>query len=182
MQKTLLKFAPQAMVLAVALYWSWPALKIAFPRIAAGSSTAESKKPVGKAFAAVVLSPKFLPFPKRVPFLSADYRPKNAKLAKSGKGGKTLDTAAKVAAIRDSGLVLSGTCIMGDKRMAIINGQVYKEKDAIPQPGEETPSCFITNILPHRVLLSYQGEIVQLGYVNVAAKPAAAKNPEKPAK
>ena len=182
MQKTLLKFAPQAMVLAVTLYWSWPALKVALPQAAAAHPTAESKAPLGKAFAATVLSPKFLPFPKRDPFQLADHSPKNGKLVKSGKGGKKLDAAAKVAAMRDSGMVLSGTCIMGNKRMAIINGQVYKEKDSIPQPGEDTPSCFITNILPHRVLLSYQGEVVQLSYVNVAAKPVAANNPEKPAK
>ena len=160
MEKLLARFAPQAMVLAVALYWSWPALKVALPHVAAGPSAAESKKPVGKAFAAMVLSPKFLPFPKRNPFQLAGSTAKNAKSGAIRKRGKKLDAAEKVAAIRDSGLVLNATCIMGKQRMAIINGQVYKEKDLIPRPGEETPSCFVTAILPHKVLLSYQGEIV----------------------
>ena len=71
---------------------------------------------------------------------------------------------------------------MGKQRMAIINGHVYKEKEAIPQPGDETPSCFVTAILPHKVVLSCQGETVQLGYVNLATKPTAANSPEKSAK
>ena len=131
-----------------------------------------------------MLSPKFLPFPKHNPFLSANYKPKKKgpAVARSGRPGTKQDAATTAAAIRDSGLVLNATCIMGKQRMAIINGRVYKEKEAIPQPGADTPSCFVTAILPHKVLLSYQGETVQLGYLNVATKPAAANNPEKPAK
>ena len=183
MQNLMLKFAPQAMVLAVALYWSWPALKAAFPQVAASTYQAEAKKPAGPQFASTALSPKFLPFPKRNPFLSLEQKAKKAGAASLAKSGKKRGGATNAAATRDSGLVLNATCIMGRQRMAIINGHVYKEKDVIPRPGDETPSCFVTAILPHKVLLSCQGEIVQLGYLNlsVAAKPAAANNPQKPA-
>ncbi|MFZ1935956.1 MAG: hypothetical protein WCB27_10705 [Thermoguttaceae bacterium] len=178
----MIKFAPQAMVLAVALYWSWPALKTVFPQVAKLASKEEAKKPVGQQFAAKVLSPKFRPFPKHNPFVSLDSKQKAAALARSAKSGKKQDGTSKVAAAHDVGLVLNATCIMGQQRMAIINGHVYKEKEVIPQPGDETPGCFVTAILPHEVLLSCRGEIVKLGYVNVTAKPAAENCPQKPAK
>jgi hypothetical protein len=183
MQTLLIKFGPQAMVLAVALYWSWPALETAFPQVANTAQHADVKKPMAQDFAATVLSPKFLPFPKRNPFLSADYKPnKKAAMAQSRKPGAKRDGASTAADTRDVNLVLNATCIMGKQRMAIINGHVYKEKDVIPQPGDEAPSCFVTAILPHKVVLSCRGEIMQLGYVNLAAKPAPANSPLKPAK
>jgi hypothetical protein len=173
MQKSIIKFAPQMMVLAVSLYWCWPALQASFLQ-GAHPIVQEVKKPALPLFAADILHPKFLPLPKRNSFLALDYKPKKGgrgRLAASGK--KILDPAEKAAAFRDAGMILNATCIMGNQRMAIINGRVYKEKDSIPQPGDEAPSCFVTAILPHKVLLSYQGELQQLGYTNVISKPVA---------
>jgi hypothetical protein len=185
MQKSLVKFAPQMMVLAVALYWSWPALKASLPQVSASAYKTEVKKPAGPEFAAAALSPKFLPFPSRNPFLALDHKPKKAGAAtatRMAKSGKKPDGAAKPTSILDAGFVLNATCIMGKQRLAVINDHVYKEKDVLPQAGDQTPNCFVTAILPHKVLLSCQGETVQLGYVNIASKPAAPTNPEKPAK
>lgn len=171
------------MVLVVALYWSWPTLKATFMQPSRAAAKADDAKPAGmKGFAATVLAPKFLPYPKQNPFQSADYKKEKATaVAKSGKPGKKMNAVAKVAALRSSGLVLTGTCIMGNERMAVINGKVYKEKEAIPQAGDETGACIVTSILPHKVLLSYQGETLQLGYVDIALK-AAANNRDKPTK
>jgi hypothetical protein len=182
MQKLMIKFAPQAIVLAVALYWSWPALKAIFPQVAKLADKAEVKNPAKKDFAANVLSPKLFPFPTHNPFLLLDHTQKATALARSARSGKKQDGTAKAAAAHNIGLVLNATCIIGQQRMAIINGRVYKEKEVIPQPGDETPGCFVTAILPHEVLLSCRGEIMKLGYVNVAAKPAAENSPQKPAK
>jgi hypothetical protein len=178
------KFVPIASVLAVAIYWSWPALKTVFPNAAAAVSKVESKKPEAQAFSAAVLTPTFLPFPKRNPFLSAEHKPKKSGAGRLGTTGKKSDAVANSAASSRSSLVLNATCIIGRQRMAVINGRVYKEKDAIPQAGEQAPSCFVTAIFPHKVLLACQGETVQLEYTNakVAAKPAATNNPQKPAK
>lgn len=174
MQKSIIKFAPQVMVLAVSLYWCWPALNASFLQGTRRVVQEEVKKPAAPLFAADILAPKFAPLAKRNSFLTLDYKPKkDAKGRLAGSGKKILDPAEKAAAFRDSGMILNATCIMGNQRMAIISGHVYKEKDAIPQPGDEAPSCFVTAILPHKVLLSYQGELQQLGYVNVASKPAA---------
>ena len=104
MQKSLIKFAPQAMVLAVAIYWSWPALQSAFPQVPNAACKVEPKKPTGQDFAAAVLSPKFLPFPKRNPFLSADYKPKKAAaMARAGKAGKKQDLALEMENVIEPG-------------------------------------------------------------------------------
>jgi hypothetical protein len=182
MPTSIAKFAPQAMVLVVALYWSWPTLKVTFLQPSRAIAKMDAPKPAGmKDFAAAVLSPKFVPFPKQNPFLTAESKKKKAAVAQSGKPGKKMDAKAKVAALRDAGLVLTGTCIMGKQRMAVINGKVYREKETIPQPGDEAGVCIVTSILPHKVLLSYQGETLQLGYVDIALK-AAGNNRGKPTK
>jgi hypothetical protein len=176
----IIKFAPQAMVLAVALYWSWPALKATFPQAAAAARKAEVKKPAAPSFAANVLAPKFLPFPKDNPFLSLEQKQKAIAVARAKKAGEKLGLAAKVAAIHNSDLVLNATCIMGRQRFAVINGHVYKEKEAIRRPGDDSPTCFLTAILPHKVLLSDRGKTVQLGYLNLANKPALGNSPNQP--
>ncbi len=183
MQKVLIRFAPQAMVLAVALYWSWPALSAVFLQPAKLDAAAETKKPATPDFAAKALSPKFLPFPKHNPFFALDHAQKATALAGSRKSGRKQAGMAKgIAAAHDVGLVLNATCIMGQQRLAIINGRVYKEKETIPQAGDESSSCFITAILPHEVLLSRRGEIMKLGYLNLAARAAAESRPQKPTK
>ena len=164
MQKTLIKFAPQAMVLAVALYWSWPALKAAFPQVADArrQGRAQEADGAGVRRRGAIAEVPSLPQTQSVP-IGRLHTEEGRRQARAGKSAEEADTATKVAAIRDSGLVLNATCIMGKQRMAIINGRVYKEKEAIPQPGDETPSCFVTAILPHKVLLSCQGEIRATG-------------------
>jgi hypothetical protein len=172
---------PQAIVLAVALYWSWPALKTAFFQTAtAGPKVASKKSTEPQDFAVMSLTPRFLPPSNHNPFLPL--YGKSATLAKSVKAGQRGKTAETAADIHDSGLVLNATCIVGEQRMAIINGRVYKEKETIERPGDGAASCVLTEIFPHKVLLSCQGETVQLSYLNVAAKPAAANDPRKPAK
>jgi hypothetical protein len=174
------KFAPQIIVLAIALYWSWPALKTFVPGPASSVPQVEAKKPgSSQDFARAALSPTFAPLASRNPFLASDTKLANAggRFQRGGTGG----TAKTAADIRDAGLVLSATCIAGGQRMAIINGKVYKEKEAIQRPGEEAGSCIVLDILPHKVLLSYQGETLQLSYVN-GTKRAAGGDPRKPAK
>jgi len=181
MPKSITKLAPQAIVLAVALYWSWPALKASVSQaatVAAKGAPKKSGEP--QDFAVLTLSPRFLPPSSRNPFLPV--YAKSAAVAKAVKPGQKKKTAETAADIHDSGLVLNATCIVGEQRMAIINGRVYKEKEAIERPNDAAGSCVLTDIFPHKVLLSCQGETLQLSYLNVAAKPAAGNDPRKPAK
>jgi hypothetical protein len=180
MQASITKYAPQAIVLVVALYWSWPALKAFTSKTTTAAANTAAKKPAGvQEFAATTLSPTFVPRSGRNPFLSVRPQQTTAGAGKPGQKG----TAAKAGTdVRDHGLVLNATFVAGRQRMAIINGRVYKEKETIPRPGEETPSCVVTGIFPHKVLLSYQGETLQLSYLNPAAKPAAGDDPQKSVK
>jgi hypothetical protein len=180
MSPAITKFAPQAVVLVVALYWSWPALKASVPKTAIVAPSAESKPSAGaQDFAGAVLSPTFAPPLNRNPFLSPDFKP--ALTAGSAKPGEKSKDEKAAADVHNPGLVLNATCIMGPQRFAVINGRIYKEKEAIQQLGGETPSCFVTQILPHKVVVSYQGETLQLRYANVAARPVAGNDPRKPA-
>jgi hypothetical protein len=145
---------PQAILLAVVGYWSWPSLQQAFSKPAAPA--AEAKKTAeAKEFSAATLSPTFPPPPTRDLF-----GPPGPMLAGKGKGrgASAKEIAEKMAAeAKDSGLVLKGTCIIGEQRLAYMNGRVYKEKDVIEGRGEEPINWVITDILPHKVLLSCQG-------------------------
>ena len=145
----------------------------------AGCATASKAKKATAAneFSAASLSPTFPPPSKRDPFfLPGAARTAKARSGRSGAGGVD---AVKAAEIKGSDLVLAATCIVGNQRMAMINGKIYREKDVIRGTGDEAPSYIVTEILPHKVLLSSQGEFVQLSYANAAAKPAAGKNARK---
>ena len=73
---------------------------------------------------------------------------------------------AKAAHADDARLVLNATCIMGEQRLAIINGRTYKLKDTLDQPNAAAPPCVITEILPHEVRLECQGKRLQLRYAD----------------
>jgi hypothetical protein len=176
---------PQAIVLAIALFWCWPSLKQAFfPSAPPKSAKKEAAAPDG--FTAAVLSPKFPPIPKRDPFeLLGTTRIAKDNKAK-GANGISKDAIEKaIADVKDSGLILNATLVMGQQRLAYINGRVYREKEAISIEGRgpDAPTWVVTSILPHKVLLSYQGTPLQLNYTNGAAaasSPRAKKrSPEK---
>jgi hypothetical protein len=174
------KLMPQAIVLAVALFWCWPSLKQAFFPSAPPKSAKKEVAPEG--FSAAALSPKFPPIPKRDPFelLGATRIVKDGK--SKGSNGTSKEAAEKaIADVKDSGLILNATLVMGQQRLAYINGRVYREKEAISIEGRgpDAPTWVVTTILPHKVLLSYQGTPLQLNYSNgvaAASAPRAKKN------
>lgn len=176
MPTSVVKLAPQVIVLIVALYWSWPFLQPA-PKPEPAPAK-DPKAAVAMTFTPAVLSPTFPPLPERNPFeFPGAARPKVAKSNKPGSKA-TVDKAAVEA--KGTSLVLGATCIIGDRRLAYINGRVYKEKEAIQGQGEDAAGWVVTDIYPHKVLLSYQGMPLQLNYTNgpTAArdtKPAAAE-------
>jgi hypothetical protein len=66
----------------------------------------------------------------------------------------------------DGRLVLNATCIMGDKRLAIINGRTYRPNDTIVSSNPKVPPCVVVDILPNQVLLTCQGKRLQLCYAD----------------
>jgi hypothetical protein len=175
------KLAPQAIVLAVVLYWVWPSLT----QKAAGPTSApkDKKAAVSQEFSAAILSPSFPSPSKRNPFEAAGT--KHVARDKKGKAAEKDLAAIAAADAKDSGLTLNATFVVGKGRLAMINGTVYKEKETIRGQGDDPVNWLITDILPHKVLLLHQGVPLQLCYTNgapkMAATKAADKKPRKPA-
>ncbi len=68
---------------------------------------------------------------------------------------------------------LDATCIVGQQRLAAINGQLYAAKDAIVPATPGAPHLKLLQVLPHKVLLEYQGKVFELTYSDAAAAHAA---------
>jgi hypothetical protein len=86
---------------------------------------------------------------------------------------------AQAAPDDDGRLVLNATCIMGDKRLAIINGRTYRPNDTLVSSNTKAPPCVITDILPNKVLLECQGKRFQLCYVDSLTSPPGASPPTR---
>jgi hypothetical protein len=173
MPTAITRLAPQAILLAVVLYWCWPSLQEGGARTAPVAEKT-AKTSLMADFSASSLSPTFPPPPTRNPF-----GPPGPMTARKGRGRipTKKEVAERMASdAKDSGLVLKGTCIIGQQRLALINDRVYREKDVIQGGGEEPINWVITDILPHKVFLSCQGMPLQLTYSNTSPKPAARKS------
>jgi hypothetical protein len=177
------KLMPQAIVLAIALFLCWPSLQQAFFPPAPPKSAKKEVAPEG--FSAASLSPKFPPVPKRNPFELPGTTRIVKKKAKGSSGSISQDITDKaIADAKDSGLTLNATMIVGQRRLAMINGHVYREKEVISPEGRppDSPTWVVTSIFPHKVLLSYQGTPLQLSYTNgaaAAAPKAKTRSPDK---
>jgi len=162
------KFLPQTIVLIVAVYWAWPALTTPAPK-AVEIFADQKKAAVREEFSAAVLSPKFPPPSKRDPFLlPGQQRLVKKKAVKPGAKtqiGKTMD-------FRDFGLTLSATSIVGEHRLALINGRIYREKESVEKTPGESTGCVITHIEPHRVSVSWNGQSHELTYTDAGKKTA----------
>lgn len=126
-------------------------------------------------------SPAFPPFAKRNPFYLPGEDPtataKSAPTEKTAPGAK----ADKEQAAKEffSGLVLNATCLLDEKQSAIINGQVYKRKDALKTHNPDIPPFVVAQILPYEVQLECRGKILSLRYPDVYAgrEPPKSMNP-----
>ena len=157
---------------------------------AASSASTDKKAVASPEFSAATLSPTFPSPPKRDPFEF----PGTKHVTRVRKDKATLKKTPELVAAeaKDSGLILNATCIVGQQRMALINGHVYREKEVIKgkegkEGGDDPVNWVITDILPHKVLLLCQGMPLQLSYSNGAppkhtATPAAGESPQKAAK
>jgi hypothetical protein len=177
------KLAPQAVLLVFAIYWSWPSLTQSIPSTAS-PATKDKKGGSSLDFSAAVLSPTFPSPPKRDLFElpGATRLVKNKRgTSKSGHAAGLKGAGFTLADAKDSGLILNATCIVGQQRLALINGQVYKEKDTIKGKGsgDDPVNWVITDILPHKVLLLHQGTPLQLSYPNGAEKSASKSDADK---
>ncbi|MCE5268193.1 MAG: hypothetical protein LLG00_09945 [Planctomycetaceae bacterium] len=203
------RWVPRAAALAVAGIVAWPSLSALFLE----SETKQAKPPEAAIAAA---SPPAASPPKRDPFDNGEridrpagrnYGGKDARngvdiagvLGRLGKGAAA-QGAAGVPVSPLSGLHLEATCIMGDRRLALINGRLYAPQETITaaaaQPGADAelaklgyapPPSKVVDVLPYKVLLSCQGKTMELTYSDslsgsstVGGKGAAAAGTSHP--
>ncbi len=170
------KLAPQVVVLAVVGYWSMPLLMPSTPK-------GKTKKPPAlPEVAASQLSPKLLPPPSRNPFqppgvdwpdsidLSASLADDAEKDSKPTASEADLPTVVIAA---PSDFTLNATSAFGSTRMAVINGEVYAEKDKLPSPGNASAMYQIAQILPDKVFLDSDGRKYELAYADSAGAGVA---------
>jgi hypothetical protein len=122
-------------------------------------------------FTADLFSPELPPTSKRNPFYLPGEDPSGIEQTVAS-GNKASETKpAKTNAVKDpfSELVLNATYLMGEQRLAIINGQIYKQKDTLKPQNPSTPPFVIKQILPYEVLLECKGKIQHLRYSDVYA-------------
>jgi hypothetical protein len=165
MSGTLGKMAPTAIVLVLAAWCCWPYLE--GPRSAGGVQQGDELPRI----TASLLSPDVKPAPERDPF-----QPFHASKADSPEGKEPrapLPGQKKAIAEKDdadifSGLVLGAIYIQGDRRMALINGQVCRQGDPLAISASTTEPCIVAEISSDKVLLLYRGQTVELRYEGLA--------------
>jgi hypothetical protein len=168
------RLVPTAVVVAAASYCAWPYI---FPSSEAGAAV-----PAMPEIAVSQLSPTILPPPQRDPFqltVEKGASPvRGAAAASTSRSGST--ARGKPAAPADplEGLALLATSILAEQRLAVINGRIYAERDALTSKDPSATPCIVAQILPDRVLLQCAGRTETLHYANSAA-PAKGTNPKE---
>jgi hypothetical protein len=166
------KLAPHAVVLAAVLYWIWP-------NLVDGSPKAETKPAATSSeFTAATLTPTFPQPPKRNPFggLLTDSiaRAQSGATATKAADGNHANTADKKAnSGKAEGHVLNATCIVGNQRLAMIDGRLYAVQESLPPGSAAGASYKIVKVLPYKVLLEREGKTLELTYSDAASQSAA---------
>ena len=191
------KVIPRALALAVVGYCLWPSMTAFF---STPKTTMPKKMPE---LTAALLSPELPPAPTRDPFLentamlASSLKNVPRSTVKSSAGlGRTKPSAAKAPTVKtnrrvttgaraggkptakrtgNSGrLTLEATCIVGDRRLALINGRLYAPKETLSLPGLSATPCEIISVMPYKVVLKCGAKNMELTYPNVASKSASA--------
>ena len=181
------KAIPRALALAVVAYCLWPSFVAYFST----PSPQQSKKT--PELSAAMLSPDLAPSPTRDPFSqytvstakedSPTKKHKQTEAAKTRMDSKrSKDSAspvrleAPIAGRADElkPMALEATCIVDDRRLAVINGRVYAPKDKLAMTKGTETLCEIVEVLPYKVLLKCENKIIELTFPDVPAKPATA--------
>jgi hypothetical protein len=157
-------------------YFCWSHLDA--PAVMAPPAKAATKAPE---LTAAMLSPLAAPDLDRDPFappaVEVPPEPAARELAKQAKAmsapgkpetgaqdNKTPDAGSTASTPRIEGLVLSGTYVRGDRRMAVINGLLYSEGEQITSAGPTAVAASVARVDVDRVILNMEGRHAQLAY------------------
>ena len=171
---------PAAIVLAAVGYGCWPYLDTQGPRAATQEA---GKLPE---ITAALLSPTIAPAPARNPFGLAVATQTPATVAPSAAETDAEESTAEtaegsVAETREidtksllSDLALNATFLTGNRRVAVINSQLYAEGEPLGQSASSKQPYVVAQIYQHKVLLERQGQTVELNYPDLVPKSDAA--------
>jgi hypothetical protein len=166
------KLAPSAVVLAFLGYCAWPSLSEMV-------SPPPPPPPPAKVpeLAASLFSPTMPPVPTRNPWGGLDAASLAAKQSvkqADTQSDEVVDSALAKAVSEPvdplTQLKLGATSILGDQRMAVINGRLCAAEETLTVG--DTPYR-VVRVLPYKVMLEHKGNIVELTYANVASRAAA---------
>lgn len=176
MPPQIVKFAPTAIVAALAAWCCWPYLGGAEP--AGGASQQSSFTKIN----ASLLAPSIAGASGRDPFQPPS--PEEAAVAESEESEKAAEKATvrdaspaeEEGADRPANFVLDATCIRGNRRLALINGQLCAPGEALTAARPATVPYVVRQISPHKVLIEHRGEILELTYRNPPQKTRSGGN------
>ena len=155
------KLAPTGVVVALVGLCCWPHLTDSEVRL---DMQQENDLPQ---VTQSLLSPDILPAPDRDPFRdmrinsTGGMQEQLATTAGPGTGGGSseIDIAAEL-----SKLVLNATYVRGDRRVALINGELYALGETLDGSPSGSQTFIVMQISLHKVLLKRQGQTVELSY------------------
>ncbi|MEN6449783.1 MAG: hypothetical protein ABFC96_04750 [Thermoguttaceae bacterium] len=171
------KWLPRGVALAVAGCVAWPSLSALLPE-----SAAKPRKPPDAV--ALVAAPAQMPHPKRNPF-GARGSKKQLPRSQGKVDGVGSASYPKLGANGSDGLDafrLEATCIVGDRRLAVINGRLYAPDEPLIEPPRADSKAApkgvaaeplvvgkIVDVMPYKVLLECQGKTLELSYSDIPA-------------
>jgi hypothetical protein len=165
------RLAPTAVVAALVAWCVWPYLN------GEGSGGLVQEPGEVPEIASSLLDPTIEPAGDRNPFRAADAdEPEAIEPATTEEEKPDVDAPPPPPEVQPGDvlkrLALDATFIHGGRSMALINGQVCEQGDALAISGLTTEPCIVTQITPHRVLIDFRGETLELKYRDSRAKPA----------
>jgi len=172
------KLAPSAVVLAFVGYCVWPSVS------ELASAPPPPPPPVKvPELAAASFSPTMPSLPTKNPWGGMDA----ASLTAAKKAAKTASktaaagsAAAKKAIDPLDGLKLEATCILGNQRLAMINGQLYAPQKMPSAGNSSTPPFRVVGVFPNKALLECKGKTVELTYEGIVSQPASPPKAKSP--
>ena len=175
MNPSVLKFGPNALILAAAGACAWPYTgePPLVPPVAASRVKADPEIP------AELLMPPRMSRPPRDPFQDPEVLRNEARARISAllkglikpkpdpkSGPRTDATAAGAVFVRvdpRDGMVLSATSAHGRRGVAVINGKTYLAGDLVPCTGATDP-CVLAEVRPNQAILRHRGKTYPLDY------------------
>lgn len=167
------KLAPTGVVLAFAGFCVWPSVS---ELISDPPKKTAKKMPE---LATTLFSPTLATPPTRNPFFPKTEEEVATNEAPSGPNRSSTRTrATAVKAVEPPldprrGLHLDATCLQGDRWQVMISGHVFTSQNTSTKPDDSFPELKIIRVLPYKVVLEREGQVIDLTYTDSLSRSTA---------